>query len=55
MDKLQKLMEKNGIKSLKDSTASREELEDALVEIAQNQADLEDALVELAGMIGGES
>lgn len=30
-----------------------EELEEALVEIAQNQSDLEDALVELAEMIGG--
>lgn len=52
-EKLKKLMELNGISSLKDPTSTRKELEDALVELASNQADIEDALVELAEMIGG--
>lgn len=52
-DKLKRLLERNGLKSLNDPAATREELEEALMEIAQNQADLEDALVELADMIGG--
>lgn len=30
------------------------DIEDAIVELAQNQADLEDAIVELAELIGGE-
>lgn len=53
-DKLKRLMEKNGIKSLKRQTATPEELEDAMLELAQNQSDIEDALIELAEMIGGE-
>lgn len=52
-EKLKKLMQLNGVKSLKDESATNEELEEALLEIAQNQADLEDALVELAQMMGG--
>lgn len=52
-EKIKRLLERNGLKSLDDPTATREELENALMEIAQNQADLEDALVELAEMIGG--
>lgn len=52
-EKLKKLMQLNGVESMKNPAATNEELEEALVEIAQNQSDLEDALVELAEMIGG--
>lgn len=48
---LEDLMVKNHLASLKSMDATNEELEDALCEIAQNQADIEDALVELASMI----
>lgn len=47
------MMQRQGISTLKNPAASNEELEEALVEIAQNQSDLEDALVELAELIGG--
>ena len=53
-DKLKRLMELNRIKSMKVQTATNEELEDAVLELAQNQADLEDAIVELAELLGGE-
>lgn len=55
MTKLEKLMELNHIKSMKVQTATNEELEDAVLELAQSQSDIEDALVELASMIGGEA
>ena len=53
-EKLQKLMERNGIRSLDKPEATNAELEEAIIEIAQNQADLEDAIVELAQMITEE-
>lgn len=52
--KLRKLMELNNVSSLKDTTATRGELEDAVLELAQNQADIEDAIVELAELIESE-
>lgn len=53
-EKLKRLMELNHIASMKVQTATNEELENAVLELAQNQADIEDALTELAEMIGGE-
>ena len=50
-DKLKHLMELNHIKSMKVQTATNEELEEAVLELAQNQADLEDAICELAEMM----
>lgn len=52
-DKLKHLMELNKVASLKVQSATNEELEEAVLELAQSQADLEDAIVELAEMIGG--
>lgn len=52
-DKIKRLMELNKITSMKIQTATNEELEDALFELAKNQADLEDAIIELAEIIGG--
>lgn len=52
-DKLKKLMELNHIKSMKVQAATNEELEEAVLELAQSQADLEDAICEIAEMIGG--
>lgn len=49
--KLEDLLAKNHLASMKNMDATNEELENALCEIAQNQADIEDALVELASMI----
>ena len=55
-ERTKKLIEKIGL-SEKDFqakvSATPEELEEALIELAQNQADLEDAICELAEMIGG--
>ena len=53
-ERMKRLMEMNHIASLRVQTATNEELESAIVELAQNQSDLEDAIVELANMIGGE-
>ena len=53
-DKLKQLMELNHVAVVKVQTATNAELEDAIIELAQNQADLEDAIVELAEMLGGE-
>ena len=54
MDKITKLlMQLNNVHSLDDPAASREELETAVLELAQNQSDIEDAIVELAELIGG--
>lgn len=50
-DKLKKLMELNHVKSIKVQTATNEELEEAVLELAQSQADLEDAIVELAELL----
>ena len=50
-EKLKHLMELNKIRSMKKETATNEELEEALMEIAQNQSDLEEAIVELAELI----
>lgn len=52
-DKLKRLMEKNHIASMKVQAATNEELENAVLELAQNQADLEDAIVELAELMEG--
>lgn len=51
MDKLEKLMQLNGVSSLRAQTATNAELEDAVLELAANQADLEDAIVELAELL----
>lgn len=53
-DKLKRLMELNHIASMRVQTATNEELEEAVLELAQSQSDLEDAIVELAEMLGGE-
>lgn len=53
-EKLRRLMAANNVSSLKDPTATRGELEDAMLELAQNQADIEDAIVELAELIESE-
>lgn len=53
-EKLKRLMERNGISSLYDTSATNAELEEAMIEIAQNQADIEDAIVELAELITEE-
>lgn len=50
-DKLKRLMELNHVASMKVQTATNEELEEAVLELAQSQADLEDAIVELAEML----
>lgn len=50
-EKLKKLMELNHIASMKVQAATNEELEEAVLELAQNQADLEDAIVEIAEML----
>lgn len=52
-EKLTRLLARNGVAALEDPAATRAELEEAVVELAQSQAELEDALVELAAMMGG--
>lgn len=53
IDRLKRLMDLNHVAFVRVQTASNEDLEAAIFELAESQSDLEDAVMELAEMIGG--